>query len=69
MLGLLKRHEVEILLKAGHERTEVARLTRISPSSVQRIAGRHELNISMTPPREGSGESAGQASLRASGKS
>jgi hypothetical protein len=27
------------LLKAGHERTEVARLTRISPSSVQRIAG------------------------------
>jgi transposase len=39
MLGLLKRHEVEILLKAGHERTEVARLTRISPSSVQRIAG------------------------------
>ena len=39
MLGLLKRHEVEILLKAGHERTEVARLTRISPTSVQRIAG------------------------------
>ena len=39
MLGLLKRHEVEILLKAGHKRTEVARLTGISPSSVQRIAG------------------------------
>jgi transposase len=39
MLGLLKRHEVEILLKAGHKGTEVARLTGISPSSVQRIAG------------------------------
>jgi len=39
MLGLLKRHEVEVLLKAGHKRTEVARLTGISPSSVQRIAG------------------------------
>jgi transposase len=39
MLGLLKRHEVEILLKAGHQRTEVARLTGISPSSVLRIAG------------------------------
>ena len=39
MLGLLKRHEVEILLKAGHKRTEIARLTGISRSSVQRIAG------------------------------
>jgi DNA invertase Pin-like site-specific DNA recombinase len=39
MLGLLKRHEVEILLKAGHRRTEVARLTGISPGSVRRIAG------------------------------
>lgn len=39
MLGLLKRHDVEILLKAGHRRTEVARLTGTSRSSVQRIAG------------------------------
>lgn len=39
MLGLLKRHEIEVLLKAGHKRTEVARLTGISPSSVRRIAG------------------------------
>ena len=38
MLGLLKRHEVEVLLKAGHKRTEVARLTGISRSSVQRIS-------------------------------
>jgi hypothetical protein len=27
MLGMLKRHEVEILLKAGHSKAEVARLT------------------------------------------
>ena len=39
MFGLLKRHEVEILLKAGHKRTEIARLTGISPASVHRIAG------------------------------
>jgi DNA invertase Pin-like site-specific DNA recombinase len=37
MLGLLKRHEVEILLKAGHKRTEIARVTGISLSSVKRI--------------------------------
>ena len=39
MLGSLKRHEVETLLKAGHKRTEIARVTGISYSSVKRIAG------------------------------
>jgi len=38
MLGLLKRHEVETLLKAGHKRTEIARVTGISYNSVKRIA-------------------------------
>jgi transposase len=38
MLGMLKRHEVEILLKAGHSKTEVARLTGVSLCSVKRIA-------------------------------
>ena len=38
MLGLLKRHEVETLLKVGHKRTEIARETGISYSSVKRIA-------------------------------
>ena len=38
MLGMLKRHEVEILLKAGHLKTEVARLTGVSICSVKRIA-------------------------------
>jgi len=31
---MLKRHEVEILLKAGHGKTEVARLTGASLCSV-----------------------------------
>ena len=34
---MLKRHEVEILLKAGHARTEVARLSGVSLRSVKRI--------------------------------
>jgi len=38
MLSMLKRHEVEILLKAGHGKTEVARLTGVSLCSVKRIA-------------------------------
>jgi transposase len=38
MLGMLKRHEVEILLKAGHSKTEVARLTGVSLCSVKRMA-------------------------------
>jgi DNA invertase Pin-like site-specific DNA recombinase len=40
MLSMLKRHEVEILLKAGHRKTEVARLTGVSLCSVKRIAQR-----------------------------
>jgi hypothetical protein len=39
MLGLLKRYEVETLLKAGHKRSEIARVTGISHNSVKRIAG------------------------------
>jgi transposase len=38
MWGMLKRHEVEILLKAGHPKTEVARLSGVSLRSVKRIA-------------------------------
>jgi transposase len=38
MLTMLKRHEVEILLKAGHTKAEVARLTGVSLCSVKRIA-------------------------------
>ena len=35
---MLKRHEVEILLKAGHSKIEVARLAEVSLCSVKRIA-------------------------------
>ena len=35
---MLKRHEIEILLKAGHPKTEVARLAGVSTRSVHRIA-------------------------------
>ena len=35
---MLKRHEVEILLKAGHSKAEVARLAEVSLRSVNRIA-------------------------------
>jgi transposase len=38
MLGMLKRHEVAILLKAGHPKAEVARLSGVSLRSVNRIA-------------------------------
>ncbi|MGD0227122.1 MAG: IS630 family transposase [Terriglobia bacterium] len=38
MLGMLKRHEVKILLKAGHSKTDVARLTGVSFHSVSRMA-------------------------------
>src|SRR5437899_7602919 len=37
MLGMLKRHEVEILLKAGHAKTEIARLSGVSLRSVKGI--------------------------------
>ena len=38
MLGMLKRHEIEILLKAGHPKTEAAHLAGVSARSVDRIA-------------------------------
>jgi transposase len=38
MLGLLKRHEVEVLLKAGHRKAQVVGLARVSRSSVKRIS-------------------------------
>ena len=35
---MLKRHEIQVLLKAGHSRAEVARLTGVSIRSVKRVA-------------------------------
>jgi hypothetical protein len=39
MIGMLKRHEIEILLKTGHSQPEVARLSGVGLRSVRRIAG------------------------------
>ncbi len=52
MLGMLKRHEVEILLKAGHRKTEVARLTGVSLCSVKRIAEEAPVVLSTFPVRD-----------------
>jgi len=38
MLGMLKRHEIKVLLKAGHSRAEVAKLAGVSVRSVKRVA-------------------------------
>src|ERR1700686_4975081 len=38
MWDMLKRHEIKVLLKAGHTQTEVARLAGVSRRSVQRVA-------------------------------
>ena len=35
---MLKRHEIQVLLKAGHSRAEVAQLTGVSVRSVKRVA-------------------------------
>ncbi len=35
---MLKRHEIQVLLKAGHSRAEVAQLTGVSIRSVKRVA-------------------------------
>lgn len=40
---MLKRHEIKVLLKAGHPQAEVARLARVSLRSVKRIA--HEADV------------------------
>jgi transposase len=37
LLGLIKRHEVQVLRRAGHSQAEVARLTGISLSEIRRI--------------------------------
>jgi hypothetical protein len=37
MLDMLKRHEIQVLRKAGHNATEVAALTGVSRRSVRRV--------------------------------
>ena len=37
MLDMLKRHEIQVLRRAGHNATEIARLTGVSRRSVRRV--------------------------------
>jgi hypothetical protein len=67
MLGMPKRHEVEILLKAGHSKAEVARLAGVSLRSVNRISEEAPSFMSMTPLSERSGGLADPARSRISG--
>ncbi len=39
MITLLKRHEIQVPLSAGHTQAEVASLAKVSERSVRRIAG------------------------------
>jgi transposase len=39
MLDMLKRHEIQVLRKAGHKQTEVANLAGVSVRSVRRVEG------------------------------
>lgn len=38
MLPLLKRHEIQVLLKAGLKKADVARIAEVSPRAVRRVA-------------------------------
>jgi hypothetical protein len=49
---MLKRHEIEILLKAGHSKAQVARLAAVSLYSVNRIAAEAQSFMWMMPPSE-----------------
>jgi DNA invertase Pin-like site-specific DNA recombinase len=64
MLSMLKRHEVEILLKAGHGKAEVARLTGLSLCSVKRIAQEGQWCMLMMRQSEPNDRSGGRARLK-----
>jgi hypothetical protein len=45
MIGMLKRQEIEILLKAGHSQSEVVRLSGVGLRSVRRIAKEPSVDV------------------------
>jgi len=56
MIGMLKRHEVQVLRKAGRKVQEVAELTGVSARSIKRIAAEPAVidpAVAMPPPRRG----------------
>src|SRR5262245_57604224 len=62
-------HEVEILLKAGDPKTEVARLAGVSYVRRSSLQKKLRLCMSMMPPNARSGRSEDPAWLRISGNS
>jgi hypothetical protein len=50
VLSLLKRHEIQVLRKAGHSRAEVGRLAGVSPRTVQRVD--HESEVTHTDDKK-----------------
>jgi hypothetical protein len=67
MLGMLKRHEVEILLKAGKAKTEAARLSGVSLRLGTTHRGRVRWGRLMRRRSAPNGRSAGPARSRISG--
>jgi hypothetical protein len=63
MLGMLKRHEVKILLKAGHRKAEVARPAGVSLRSVNRTAADRQIERGRGLP-ETSGKGRAETRLR-----
>jgi hypothetical protein len=49
MIDMLKRHEIQVLRRAGHSQIEVAGLARVSRRSVQRV----DIEAALTAERHG----------------
>lgn len=45
MLPLLKRHEIQVLLRAGHSQSDVAKRTGASPASVRRVKREEDVTV------------------------
>jgi uncharacterized protein YerC len=67
MLRLMKRHEIQVLLRAHHTQKKIAELTGVSISSVRRVAKESPSNTPMILRSIQSGRSVGQALSRESG--
>ena len=39
MIDMVKRHEIQVLRRAGHEQAEIAKLVGVSVRSVRRVEG------------------------------
>ena len=60
MIDMLKRHEIQVLRRAGHTWMEVARLSGVSVRTARRIAAERPSPRSITPPSASGGRSGGR---------